>query len=76
MMTTIHSTSPIDSRSSETRLGQFVRAVRQLPAAYRIYRERQELMGLSEHTLKDIGLSRADAYREASRPFWHVPQNR
>ncbi len=76
MMTTIQSTSPLESRSSETRLGQLLRAVRQLPTAYRIYCERQELMGLSEHTLKDIGLSRADAYREANRPFWHVPGNR
>ncbi len=25
---------------------------------------------LSDHALKDIGLSRADLYREYSKPFW------
>lgn len=33
-------------------------------------RTRMELMELSDEMLKDIGLSRADAYREACRPFW------
>lgn len=32
--------------------------------------ERQQLRSLSEHTLKDIGLSRADTVREADKPFW------
>ena len=76
MMSTLQSTSPLESRSSETRLGQILRIVRQLPQAYRIHNERQALMSLSEHTLKDIGLSRADAYREANRPWWQLPDNR
>ena len=76
MMSTLQSTSPLESRSSETRLGQILRIVRQLPRAYRIHNERQALMSLSEHTLKDIGLSRADAYREANRPWWQLPDNR
>ncbi len=33
-------------------------------------RERYELMRLSDEMLKDIGVSRADAEGEASRPFW------
>jgi uncharacterized protein YjiS (DUF1127 family) len=31
---------------------------------------RRALSALSDAQLKDIGLSRSDAFREASRPFW------
>jgi uncharacterized protein YjiS (DUF1127 family) len=40
---------------------------------WRIRRERQQLLGLSDHMLRDIGLTRADARHEAARPFWDVP---
>ncbi len=76
MMSTVRSTSPAESRQSENRLGQLLRFVGQLPAAYRVYTERQSLLGLSDHTLKDIGLSRADAFREANKPWWQIPGNR
>lgn len=33
-------------------------------------RSRIALLELSDDLLKDIGLSRADAHREAGRPFW------
>ncbi|MGE0748028.1 MAG: DUF1127 domain-containing protein [Rhodospirillales bacterium] len=33
-------------------------------------RERRLLAGLSPEQLKDFGLSRADACREAAKPFW------
>jgi uncharacterized protein YjiS (DUF1127 family) len=32
--------------------------------------QRRALMRLDDHMLKDIGLSRVDALREAERPFW------
>lgn len=32
--------------------------------------QRQMLSELNEHMLKDIGVSRSDAYREARKPFW------
>jgi len=32
--------------------------------------QRRALRELPEEMLKDIGLSRADAYRESSKPFW------
>jgi uncharacterized protein YjiS (DUF1127 family) len=32
--------------------------------------QRRRLLELDAHMLKDIGLSRADAVREAKRPFW------
>ena len=42
----------------------------QLKAWRTIARERSELRRLSETLAKDIGISRADAEREADRPFW------
>jgi uncharacterized protein YjiS (DUF1127 family) len=33
-------------------------------------RERRALMEMSDRTLRDVGISRADACREAARPFW------
>ncbi len=33
-------------------------------------RERAELLRLSERELRDIGISRVDAIREADRPLW------
>jgi uncharacterized protein YjiS (DUF1127 family) len=35
-------------------------------------RERRALMGLSDHMLRDIGISRADACDEAAKPFWRL----
>jgi uncharacterized protein YjiS (DUF1127 family) len=35
-----------------------------------IARQRRAIRHLSDEILKDIGLSRSDADREASRPFW------
>jgi uncharacterized protein YjiS (DUF1127 family) len=32
--------------------------------------ERHELRSLSDRTLKDVGMSRADAEAEACKPFW------
>lgn len=32
--------------------------------------QRHQLSHLSDHILKDIGVSRADVEREASKPFW------
>jgi uncharacterized protein YjiS (DUF1127 family) len=33
-------------------------------------RQRRCLAGLSDRSLKDIGISRCDALHEASKPFW------
>lgn len=41
--------------------------------AWRVQSERRALMSLSDRGLKDIGLSRADAYREASRSIFDLP---
>ena len=44
--------------------------------AYRIYRERRALMMLSDRSLKDLGLSRSQAFEEASRPIYDIPARR
>jgi uncharacterized protein YjiS (DUF1127 family) len=33
-------------------------------------RQRRTLMRLDDHLLADVGLSRSDVEREASKPFW------
>ena len=33
-------------------------------------RQRRALGAMSDHMLKDLGLTRTDALREAGRPFW------
>lgn len=53
----------------------FVRLLRALDLAFQVRRERQSLLGMDAHMLKDLGLSGfSDA--EASRPFWDVPVER
>jgi uncharacterized protein YjiS (DUF1127 family) len=37
---------------------------------HRRARSRRELEGLSDTTLRDIGLTRCDAHREMNKPFW------
>ena len=52
------------------------RAVASFCLALRVYRERRALAALSEQQLKDIGLSRSTAYREASRSVFDLPADR
>ncbi|MGE0024222.1 MAG: DUF1127 domain-containing protein [Hyphomicrobium sp.] len=63
-------------RSLRPTRSALVRAVSWVEAAFRTARERRQLMALDEQALKDIGVSRADAYREGSRPFWDLPSSR
>ena len=41
-----------------------------------VARQRRALLKLDERLLKDIGITRADAEHEASRPFWDLAQER
>lgn len=41
-----------------------------------IWKERRELAKLSDARLRDIGLHRIDATREAARPVWDLPARR
>lgn len=49
---------------------------RQLQRWSALSRQRRQLAALSDHALKDIGLSRADIETEINRPFWDEPFRR
>lgn len=40
-----------------------------------LHRQRARLAQLDDHLLRDIGLSRAEALQEASRPAWDAPDH-
>lgn len=44
--------------------------IRLLKCWYARYRQREQLLKLDDHALKDIGVSRADAVAEGTKPFW------
>jgi uncharacterized protein YjiS (DUF1127 family) len=47
-----------------------------LPPLWRwiaVARERRRLTELDDHVLRDIGITRVKARREAARPFWDLP---
>ncbi len=46
------------------------RVMRRIGEWQRRSRSRQELEGLSDATLRDIGITRCDVHREAHKPFW------
>ena len=50
-----------------------VRFTRHLIASLEVYKQRRQLAQLSADSLKDIGISPAQANREASRSFWDIP---
>ncbi len=41
-------------------------------AAFSIHQQRQELRGLDDRMLSDIGLTRQDVQRESARSFWDL----
>ena len=43
---------------------------------HELARQRRNLLTLSDRMLKDIGVTRAEAEREASRPFWSLADRR
>ena len=49
--------------------------LRRLLALFAARRERRRLADMSDHLLKDIGLTREQAEAEASRHLWDVPAN-
>lgn len=66
--------SDIDSSSCFASAKQaFVTAAAWPGRVLRVLRERRQLAMLDPSMLKDIGLSKADAYREWSRAFWDLP---
>ncbi|CAM3984909.1 hypothetical protein CCOS865_01758 [Pseudomonas reidholzensis] len=51
----------------------FHEVAQRLARWHQLYRQRRELAQLSDATLADLGLSRADIQQEAERPFWDDP---
>ncbi|MDW5377386.1 DUF1127 domain-containing protein [Halomonas sp. HP20-15] len=69
----LHFTHDVDRQGTDTKAGSaswLRRLDRRLRRWQQLHRERHQLWSLSDATLKDIGLTRADIEREASRPFW------
>lgn len=50
-------------------LGAFLRGVAE---SFRRARQRRDLAALSDHSLRDIGLSRADVELEIRKPLWRA----
>ncbi len=75
MSTTITSGNPLYGRFRGTGVTGVTRVFGWARKAFETYRERRQLLALSDATLKDIGVSRADAEREASRSFWDLPDD-
>jgi uncharacterized protein YjiS (DUF1127 family) len=68
MSTFTTSRSDISMRSS--RGSPLMRVISMIEMVFERRRSRLALMELSDAQLKDIGISRSEAFREANRPFW------
>ncbi len=63
-------------RFLENRQGALARALRYLILALRVHAARRQLAQLDDARLADIGITRADAEREAARPLLDIPAHR
>jgi len=50
--------------------GIFIGSIRTLRKWNHRYQTRKLLLDLDDHILKDIGISRADAFQEGKKAFW------
>ena len=74
-MSTIRTIGETSARIATVRAGNqvlslLIAVILGLQAMVEKSRSRRALSALSDEQLKDIGLSRSSAFREASRPFW------
>jgi len=74
---TIYSRGPYLTRLDGVRsLGQYLaRFTHYFLTSLDVARQRKQLLALDESALKDIGISRTDALREANRDFWDIPED-
>ncbi len=69
--TGIELVGPSSRRGFVGRIVHVVRSLaRQLDALFERRRGRLALLEMTDEQLRDIGVSRGDAYREGIRPFW------
>ena len=71
-----HGALPASTSGASTRVAAFLSAGRRMAQMVRVWRSRAEMRRamsmLSDHVLRDIGLTRADVDREVMKPFWRV----
>lgn len=60
----------IAARTAESLRSIFEQFFKAVSACRARIRARRELAEYPDHILKDIGISRADVYRETTKPFW------
>lgn len=74
---TYRSTTPFPARPerAETLAQRFGRFVSYILICLDVARQRRRLRAFDENALRDIGVSRADAYQEANRSFWDIPDD-
>ncbi len=60
----------VSERTSGPRGSLLLRVISMIELLVQRRRSRLALMELSDDMLKDIGVSRSEAFREANRPFW------
>ncbi|WP_425504595.1 DUF1127 domain-containing protein [Pseudomonas folii] len=67
----------LKTRSRDSWIERLLRPIRRHVARWsELHRQRRQLASLSDAALKDLGLSRADVYREAEQHFWKDPMKR
>jgi uncharacterized protein YjiS (DUF1127 family) len=67
---TLSSSRPVARPAERIAGDRLVQAYEQVMSWLERVRQRRQLAQLSDHMLKDIGLSRADVEVELSKPFW------
>ena len=69
-----HGALPASTSGAATRVAAFLLAARRMAQMVWVWRSRAEtrraMSMLSDHVLRDIGLTRADVDREVMKPFW------
>lgn len=56
--------------------GVVTNGFRMVATWFSVAKERQQLKGMTDAQLSDLGVSRADADLEAARPFWALSARR
>ena len=69
-LTRSHVTSGFSRSRSAGRQGLVLGIAMMVETWFERHRQRRALLELSDHMLKDIGLSRADVAEETAKPFW------
>jgi uncharacterized protein YjiS (DUF1127 family) len=73
LSTHVGRSAPIASRQSAgRRLGRGLALLARIELWVERRQQRRALLELSDHVLKDIGISRSEALHEGGKPFWRA----